>query len=76
MKLKNETDVENFIKVVNECSGAVWLESPYGDRFNLKSVLSRYVAISELINDEKEVLELFASNYEDEVKLMKFISTL
>lgn len=35
MKLKNETDVENFIKAVNECSGSVWLESPYGDRFNL-----------------------------------------
>lgn len=72
----NQQQVEDFIQVIKECEGSVWLESIYGDRFNLKSVLSRYVAIGKLITEEGEYLELFASSTEDEIKLMKFLSSL
>ena len=72
MKLANITEVNNFLKAVNECSGSVWLESVEGDKINLKSKLSQYVAISALISCEADKLELFCALPEDERKLFKF----
>lgn len=74
MKLTNITEVDNFLKTVNECGGDVWLESVGGDKINLKSKLSQYVAISALISCEAENLELFCSNIEDETKFFKFFN--
>jgi hypothetical protein len=76
MKLKNINDVNAFTKVIEECTGDVWLESIYGDKYNLKSKLSQYVAIGALLKDEKESLELFAATQEDRMRLVAFISTL
>ena len=59
MKFNSISDVDAFVSAVDKCKGDVWLESAQGDRFNLKSELSRYVAIGELIKDESESLELF-----------------
>lgn len=61
MKLTNITEVDNFLNTVNECSGSVWLESTEGDKINLKSKLSQYIAISALISCEADKLELFCS---------------
>ena len=76
MKLKNINDVNAFTKVIDECVGDVWLESIYGDKYQLKSKLSQYVAIGALLKDENESLELFASTQEDRMRLVAFISTL
>ena len=40
MKLYNIDNVEEFMGVVDKCSGPVELVSPEGDRLNLKSELS------------------------------------
>lgn len=72
MKLANITEVDNFLKTVDECSGSVWLESVEGDKINLKSKLSQYVAINALIRCENDKLELFCSKHEDEMKFFKF----
>ena len=72
MKLTNITEVDNFLKTIDECDGEVWLESTDGDKINLKSKLSQYVAIGALINCEADNLELFCSNKEDEMKFFKF----
>lgn len=72
MKLKTIIEVENFLSTVDSCVGAVWVESPYGDRFNLKSKLSQYIAIGELLQDTNEELELFCSNREDTNKFLKY----
>ena len=72
MKLANITEVDNFLKVVDECSGSVWLESVEGDKINLKSKLSQYIAISALISCEADKLELFCSEYKDEQRFFKF----
>lgn len=64
MKIKNLKDIETFLNVVNECKGDVTLTSQYGDKFNLKSALTQYVAIG----DE---LELWCSDKEDETKFLK-----
>ena len=72
MKLANITEVDNFLKTVDECSGSVWLESVEGDKINLKSKLSQYIAINALISCESDKLKLFCSLPEDEMKFFKF----
>ncbi len=72
MKLKNIKEVNNFLNTVNRCEGDVWLESVDGDKINLKSKLSQYVAISALISCESDSLELFCSLPEDEAMFFKF----
>ena len=71
MRLKSINEVNDFLAVVDSCNGDVWLESQYGDRFNLKSKLSQYVAIGALLSDSQEELELFCSK-EDEDKFFTY----
>ena len=71
MRLKTISEVNDFLATVNSCTDDVWLESQYGDRFNLKSKLSQYVAIGALLSDDQEVLELFCSK-DDEEKFFKY----
>lgn len=59
MKIKNINEVEGFISAVNSCKGRVWLESPDGDIFNLKSKFSRYIALGALLGENGTNLELF-----------------
>ena len=74
MKLNSITEIDAFQQAINNCKGDVWLESIYGDRLNLKSVLSRYVAFGKLINDEAENLELFCALSTDESNFYKFFA--
>lgn len=73
MKLRTITDIERFRKTIDSCSGAVWLESAMGDKFDLKSVFSQYIAIGRLIEDHNEELEIFASLPEDGAKILAFL---
>lgn len=73
MKLNNINDLKAFQKIIDECEGEVWLESTFGDKYNLKSTLSQYVAIGELIANRGDDLELFASNQSDTMKLIDFL---
>lgn len=73
MKFKNVAQVEDFLAAVNACSGEVWLESAYGDKFNLKSKLTQYVAMGALLGEHGDELELFAAEKEDESRLMAFL---
>lgn len=66
MKINNVKEINDFIDVLNQTTGDVWLQSIYGDRISLKSELSRYIAIAQLIEEKSGVLELFCSNSEDE----------
>ena len=72
MRLTNIKEIEGFLNAVNDCKASVWLESQYGDKFNLKSELSQYVALSALLGENGENLMLFCSLPEDEAKLLKF----
>lgn len=72
MKIRSLQEVDEFKKAINECEGDVWLESVYGDRYNLKSALTQYVAIADLMRDNDGALELFAKLPQDEMRLMKF----
>ena len=72
MRLNNIQQVEEFLDAVKLAKGDVWLESQQGDRYNLKSVLVRYIAIGALIEDHKNDLELFCANKSDEAIFLHF----
>ena len=72
MRLTNISEVNIFINLVKKCKGDVWLESADGDKINLKSKLSQYIAIGALISIEGDNLNLYCSLPEDEMKFLKF----
>ena len=45
MKITNISDINEFFKVVDKCKGRVELTSSEGDRINLKSKLTQFVAV-------------------------------
>lgn len=72
MKLTRISELHDFINTVEECKGQVWLESPYGDRYMLKSLFSRYVAIGTLLDNHGDELNLFCQFPEDEELFNKY----
>ena len=44
MRLTNISEVEEFLHIIDRCEGNVILTSIYGDRYNLKSKLNRFLA--------------------------------
>ena len=74
MKIKNIKNVETFLAVVNECKGDVTSTSVYGDKYNLKSALTQYVAVTALVGDHGEELELWCTDKDDEKKFLKMFN--
>ena len=66
MKLKNIKEVEEFRKVIHACAGDVYL----------KSALSEYIALGQLLSEQGDNLELFADRREDEARLIEFLANL
>ena len=66
MVLKNKIEITDFLTAVKNAKGDVWLESEQGDKYNLKSPLSRYVAIGALLDEHGNELKLFCKNSSDE----------
>ena len=74
MRLNNIKELQEFLAIINSCEGSVWLESVEGDRFNLKSELSRYVALGALLEHKGNELELYCSSRVDESKFIAFFA--
>ena len=72
MKFTKAIEVNDFLRTVEECEGEVWLESVSGDKYVLKSVFSRYIAMSALLSEKGDQLELFCQLPEDEQKFFKY----
>ncbi len=66
MIMSNVKQIHSFLATVDKCKGSVWLESRDGDRYNLKSALSQYIAIGALLSAHGDELELFCSDPNDE----------
>jgi len=74
MKIMNLTNVEGFLKTVNSCQGSVELVTKDGDRLNLKSELTKYVALTSFFTEAKiPEMELVLSEPGDAMKLVGFI---
>ena len=54
----------------------MYLKSQDGDVFNLKSALSEYIALGQLLSEQGDNLELFADKREDEAKRISFLAEL
>ena len=72
MRIKNTEQLDEFLSRIKKCTGDVWLESDDGDRINLKSKLSQYVAIGALLSMEGDNLGLYCSKEEDEAMFIEF----
>ncbi len=69
----HDVNVPEFLKVLDECKGNVFLVSREGDHLNLKSKLSQLLGLTQLIEGGK-IAEAFiiCENPEDESKLFRF----
>ena len=72
MKFNKPIDVNDFLRTVEECEGEVWLETISGDKYVLKSVFSRYIAMSALLSEHGDELELYCQLPEDRAKFYKY----
>ena len=71
MKVENIKDIDKFFSVINSCKGRVELVTGEGDRLNLKSKLTQYVALANIFsNGEIPQMEIIASEKEDVDKLL------
>ena len=73
MRLRNINEVNEFLAIIESCVGEVYLTSQYGDKFCLKSHMSRYVAIAALLGEHGDELEIYCARKEDEAKFLKFL---
>lgn len=74
MKIKNIKNVDEFFKMINQCSGSVELVTNEGDRLNLKSKLCQVVALAGVFScEEIPEMELVASDQEDIMKIVDFM---
>ena len=77
MLLRNAKEIDKLIEAVDRCRDDVLLRSTDGkEEFNLKSVLSRYIAIGELCKDHGDSYEIFCMNRADERYMMHFFEDL
>lgn len=73
MLLKDLRDVEHFQQAVDACKGQVILRSMDGtEEFNLKSQISRYIAIGKLCEEHGDEYEVFCMDRDDIGHLLQF----
>ncbi|MDO4490969.1 MAG: hypothetical protein Q4B85_07890 [Lachnospiraceae bacterium] len=75
MRLKTLDQVDQFLKIVDSCKGNIYLTSKYGDRFNLRSKLSQFLAIHILLDEQGDDFELHCIDYEDHDRLNSYLRT-
>ncbi|MCQ2500220.1 MAG: hypothetical protein MJ117_02610 [Lachnospiraceae bacterium] len=67
--------VDQFLSLVDSCRGNIYLTSKYGDRFNLKSKLSQFLAISAILDSDADDLDIQCADHEDDSRLRHFLLT-
>ncbi len=69
----HDVDVPEFLKVLDNCEGEIYLMTRDGDRLNLKSKLCQLVGLTRLIEGGK-IAEAFimCERESDESKLVRF----
>ena len=74
MKICNKDELRLFEDTLEQCKSSVLVLTPEGNQFDLKNPMERYPGIASLIGDEDP--ELYASCYEDEMKLFRFLEKI
>lgn len=74
MKFYGLTDIKGFFQTIEKTEGDVYILTNEGDRINLKSNLSRFVAFIDLFSSGTiKEMELQAENPRDKALLLKFL---
>ena len=73
MRLTKVEDFDLFRDAIKQCTGDVYLESSEGDRYNLKSTFSQYIALWALIKNDGHRLKLTCANPEEAAMFSTFI---
>ena len=77
MLLKNAHDIDSLLTAISKCRGDVILRNiNQYEEFNLKSTLSRYIAIGELCKDHGDEYEVFCMDKADEGYMIQFFIEL
>ena len=75
MTFTNMNNIDKFFETVDKCEGKVELVTEQGDRFNLKSTLTKYVIFVKIVsNCIVPAVQINTYNYADAQKLMKFMA--
>lgn len=74
MKMYHIDNLDAFLDQINRCKGDVYVLSKDGDKLNLKSKLTQFVALSALFQSSYiNELELQTTNEEDTKNLINFM---
>lgn len=75
MKVKNISNPEEFLKVIDSCEGRVELITDEWDRLNLKSKLCQLVSLSTIFSSVAKIpeMEIVAHELEDSKKIMDYL---
>ena len=73
MKIHNISKLNDFMAILYQCKGGVWLSTPEGDRYNLKSTFNQYLALDLLLAERGDFLELECSHNEDEALFAEYL---
>jgi len=74
MKIIGITDVDKFLKVLDQCKGTIELVTSEGDRLNLKSRLCQYLALSKIFSEATiDEIEIIASEPEDTSLILEYL---
>ena len=74
MKVENIKNIDEFFGVINKCVGRVELITNDGDRLNLKSTLTKYVALAKVFSDGTiDSMEIVAHEAEDAQLIIKYM---
>ena len=77
MLLKNANNIDSLLEAVSKCRGDVILRNiNQYEEFNLKSTLSRYIAIGELCKEHGDEWEVYCLNKADEGYMIQFFMGL
>ena len=77
MLLKNANNIDSLLDAVSKCRGDVILRNiNQYEEFNLKSTLSRYIAIGELCKEHGDEWEVYCMNKADEGYMIQFFMEL
>lgn len=70
----NMTNVDKFFQAVEQCEGRVELVTEDGDRFNLKSTLTKYIIVVKILSKcMAPSAHIETTNYADAQKLMRYM---
>lgn len=73
MKMHTVQQIHAFLDVISKSAGPVWAEDDQGKSYDLKNEFILYRVIGEMIGENGRDLQLYASNPNDERRLIDFL---